>query len=66
MECENFQKENFLNAWDILIKRHDMLRIIITDEGKQKVLDSPPKLDIPTQDFSGKEEGLIIGNRLDI
>lgn len=45
----------YSDAWNRLIKHHDMLRCIFPDNGKQQILESVPDFSIKVNDFSGEE-----------
>jgi pyochelin synthetase len=42
-------------AWGLVIRRHDMLRAVISIDGSQRVLSEVPRYSIPLQDLRGLE-----------
>jgi len=43
----NFDFERFCQAWDRLLARHDMLRVVLTEDGKQRVHPHTPGAGAP-------------------
>ena len=58
LERENLDIDRFIAAWRALIERHDMLRVYVTENGEQQVLEKIPDFDLPLVDLRGisKEE----------
>lgn len=60
VSCSNYVEANFTGldiprlekALDALVRRHDMLRCIITSDGRQRVLPAVPAFRIPLEDLS--------------
>ncbi|GAU68923.1 putative pyochelin synthetase [Streptomyces sp. NBRC 110611] len=48
--------EHVEDAWNHLVRRHDMLRAVVSAEGHQRVLPEVPRYEIRTQDLSGRSE----------
>jgi pyochelin synthetase len=46
VDMEDWDRERFQAALQIVIDRHEMLRCIVLPEGQQQVLASPPKYEI--------------------
>ncbi|MCW5258052.1 amino acid adenylation domain-containing protein [Verminephrobacter aporrectodeae subsp. tuberculatae] len=44
---ERFDFDRLCRAWDRLVARHDMLRVVITEEGKQRILPYQPGTGLP-------------------
>ncbi|KAA8785739.1 amino acid adenylation domain-containing protein [Paenibacillus amylolyticus] len=55
-EAQFLDIEKFENAWNVLIKRHDMLRTVVTSEGMQKVLSEVPFYQVKVTDLRGKKQ----------
>ncbi|SEM89758.1 non-ribosomal peptide synthetase [Lihuaxuella thermophila] len=56
LEFENLDMERFDQAWQKLIKRHDMLRAVVDSDGKQRILKEVPHYDIKVTDLRGKSQ----------
>ncbi|RXJ94833.1 hypothetical protein CRV00_05740 [Malaciobacter molluscorum] len=56
LDISHFDKQRFINAWDLLIKRHDMLHALIDKNGQQKVLENIPKFSIFEDSLIQKSE----------
>ncbi|SHO44484.1 non-ribosomal peptide synthetase [Anaerocolumna xylanovorans] len=50
--------ERIKEKWQQLVDEIDMLRVVFTKDGKQKVLEDVPVKEIPVIDLSGEEESL--------
>src|SRR6185295_10433176 len=46
--------ERMTRAWRLLVDRHDMLRAVISTDGRQRVLESVPPYEIRVADLRGK------------
>jgi amino acid adenylation domain-containing protein len=54
-EVSTFDAEAFCSAWRSVIDRHDMLRMVITDDNQQRILAEVPRYEIPlTEIGAGK------------
>jgi len=51
--------ERLAQSLNVLIKRHDMLRAVVTPDGQQRVLPSVPTYEIRTTDLRGRTEAEI-------
>ncbi|MFA9394167.1 MAG: amino acid adenylation domain-containing protein [Halodesulfovibrio sp.] len=51
-DVESLDLAKYNEAWDALIKRHPMLRMIITDKGQQQILPKVQSLHIAHEDLS--------------
>ncbi len=57
LECAQLDLERLNRALQTLVKRHDMLRLIVLDDGTQKVLEEVPAYEIGVEDLQGKNSG---------
>ena len=61
VSCSNYVEADFTGldvprlekALDALVRRHDMLRCVFTDDGRQRVLEEVPPCHIVVEDVSG-------------
>lgn len=65
LDRRQIDPDRFTAAWNALIRRHDMLRIVITADGQQRVLESVPYYTPTRRDLTGltpaqREEDLLI------
>lgn len=51
LDCEGLDLPRFNVAFNKLIRRHDMLRGIVEQDGTQRILQTVPEYQIPCQDF---------------
>nr|UYH37520.1 amino acid adenylation domain-containing protein [Myxococcaceae bacterium MCy9487] len=56
IECEALDVERYRQVWRRLIERHDMLRMIITVDGRQRILAQVPPFQLVAQDLRGMAE----------
>jgi amino acid adenylation domain-containing protein len=54
LECANLDLDRLQRAWQLLVKRHDMLRLVVLVDGTQKVLEEVPPYEIDIEDLKGK------------
>lgn len=59
IETSNLDLDRFQWAFRELIERHEMLRIVLTSEGDQQVLEKVPSYCIATQDLRGASDGEV-------
>src|SRR6202023_1025384 len=52
-ESDQLDLERFSRAWNLLIKRHDMLRAVILPHGQQRILPETPFYTIAVSDLHG-------------
>lgn len=52
-ELDTSRLENAINA---VVEAHDMLKMVITDEGEQRILKNVPKFHLEARDMRGKEK----------
>lgn len=57
-EVAGVDPARYQSAWDRLIKRHDTLRSVVSDESTQVVIGSPPHYELPILDLRGMDEEL--------
>lgn len=48
--------ERYNLAWQLLIERHEMLRVIVRSDGQQQILEQVPPYQIKVQDLRGKTQ----------
>lgn len=53
---DRINPERFERAWNDLIRRHDMLRMVITEDGRQRILPEVATYKIARRDMSGLSE----------
>ena len=54
VEHEGLDVARFTQVWQMLVQRHDMLRMIISTDGEQQILPSVPDYDIELIDLVGQ------------
>ena len=59
LDFAEFDHDRFTRAWNKLIQRHEMLRMIISEENNQRILAEVPHYDIPVYDVSDKADETI-------
>lgn len=55
-DCTHLDLDRLEKSWNLLIQRHEALRLIFPGEGKQKILSEVPFYSIQCFDFSDKTE----------
>jgi len=48
----DFDRDRFERAWNALVARHDMLRAVVMEDGRQRVLETAPFQRVEIQDLS--------------
>ncbi|NHA37351.1 non-ribosomal peptide synthetase [Staphylococcus schleiferi] len=66
IDGENLNIENLENAWNFLIKKHGMMRAVITEEGMQKILKEVPYYTFNINDLRGQSGQMLEDNLMDI
>ena len=56
LSSEDIDPARLQAAWRMLIKRHEMLRAVVSGEGRQRVLDQVPDYHIQVLDLRGQED----------
>ena len=56
LDMENLDCARFEDSWNRLIRRHDMLRCVMLENGRQRILQEVPHFSIPVTDCTGMEE----------
>ena len=59
IDYKGLDLERYERAWQKLIDRHDMLRMIIRPDGLQQVLENTPPFKIKVYDYRGKDEETV-------
>jgi amino acid adenylation domain-containing protein len=54
IEVEDVPAERLAWAWQALIRRHDMLRAVLDEDGRQRVLAEVPPYAMPVRDLRGR------------
>jgi len=54
IDCQDLDLDRFNQAWQKLIERHEMLRMIVLDSGQQQILEQVPPYQIKIQNLSDK------------
>ncbi|MEH2080291.1 MAG: amino acid adenylation domain-containing protein [Nostoc sp.] len=55
----NLDIERYNLAWQRVIERHEMLRVIVRSDGQQQILEQIPYFEIKVQNLRGKSQELI-------
>jgi amino acid adenylation domain-containing protein len=66
IETVNVEIERFSKAWQQLIDRHDMLRVIVQPDGQQRILENVPTYEIEVLDLRGKKPEIVTSQLLEI
>lgn len=53
-------------AWNLLVKRHDALRLVVEDTGHQRILPDVPPYHFATKDLTGADEDAIAYHLLEM
>lgn len=58
IHCQSLDLQRFNSALNVLIRRHDMMRAIVNQDGEQEILETVPAYDVSVNDLSreAKEE----------
>ncbi|MEO0967771.1 MAG: amino acid adenylation domain-containing protein [Cyanobacteria bacterium J06639_18] len=59
LDCQNLNLQRLNLAWQKLIDRHDMLRVVILPDGQQQVLEEVPPYKIELLDLCGQAPEVI-------
>jgi pyochelin synthetase len=62
----DLELSRFEQAWQQLIERHDMLRVIIQSDGKQRILKQVPEYKIKVFDLKGKNSEIVTSQLAEI
>jgi len=62
----DLELSRFEQAWQQLIERHDMLRVIIQPDGKQRILKQVPEYKIKVLDLKGKNSEIVTSQLAEI
>ncbi len=52
IDVNNLDRRRYEQAWNALIQRHDMLRMVVTPDHQQKILENVPAYEIPFTDLT--------------
>lgn len=66
IEIVNFDLEGFEKAWQRLIDRHEMLRMIINSDGQQQILEHVPPYKVKVIDLGEKDSALAVSELAEI
>ncbi len=59
LDVSDLNIERYIQAWNKLIKRHEMLRAVILPDGRQRILKSVPELRIKVSNFTQKNKETV-------
>lgn len=66
VDIENLDMDRYTHAWNALISRHEMLRVIALPDGRQQVMEKVPGFKIDVIDFIGQDSESIKSKLLSI
>jgi pyochelin synthetase len=66
LEFDELDPGRLEHAWNVLVRRHDMLRAVIGEDGAQRVLSEVPRYDVPSFDLRAASAELIESTLVDI
>ncbi|MEM9218553.1 MAG: amino acid adenylation domain-containing protein [Cyanobacteria bacterium P01_F01_bin.150] len=55
VDSTDFDIDRFNNAWNQLVKRHDMLRAVVLPDGRQQILAEVPEWQVQVTDLRGQD-----------
>jgi amino acid adenylation domain-containing protein len=64
-DLQDIDFPRLMTAWRRMIERHDTLRTIVLEDGRQQVLAEVPELDVPVQDLRPLDPGAAEAIRLE-
>ena len=54
VDCANLNLERLMVAWNRVVQRHDMLRVVVLPDGRQQILEQVPAYEFQIHDLRGK------------
>lgn len=54
VDCTNLDLKRLMAAWERVVRRHDMLRVVVLPDGRQQILDQVPAYEFQIHDLRGK------------
>ncbi|VFQ46274.1 non-ribosomal peptide synthetase [Desulfoluna butyratoxydans] len=55
--CGDLDAEVLNRSWNSLVAQHDMLRMVVTPDGRQRIVPSPPEFIVQVHDLTGQDAG---------
>ncbi|MCG8549562.1 MAG: SDR family NAD(P)-dependent oxidoreductase, partial [Desulfobacterales bacterium] len=59
LDISDLDMARYSQAWNTLIKRHEMLRVIVLPDGRQQILETVPEFEIDISDFTGQDSNTV-------
>lgn len=54
VDCHNLDLDRLMAAWNRVVRRHDMLRVVVLPDGRQQILEQVPAYEFKIHDLRGK------------
>ncbi|MGD9971997.1 MAG: amino acid adenylation domain-containing protein [Desulfatirhabdiaceae bacterium] len=66
VDIDNLDMDRYTHAWNALISRHEMLRVIVLPDGRQQIMEKVPKFEIDVTDFTSLNSEFVQSKLLSI
>jgi amino acid adenylation domain-containing protein len=66
VDIDNLDIDRYTRAWNALISRHEMLRVIVLSDGRQQIMEKVPEFEIDVIDFTGQNSESVQSKLLSI